>query len=483
MPLRVAWALVVTALAACAAFGQEQVRLFYATHEGPDITLWGTDTSGAAPERLSSAFRSPNLMSWSPNGRYYTFVQLAGEPRTLYLFAFDCVARQAMTLSGREGVRGYWWSEDSSRVFYVTGEGSGGLDLYGRELTPGSTPLRLNGPFKAAAEPVVTSADGAYAAFSVVDPSNPRQVAISDLRTGEARSASQGLRVLSHMWCQSGARLAMLVEEPDGSQALYVVEPAGTPRRVSAQGQWVRGFAPQPEGTLITYMTAVPGIATVATPEGSQDVTYSRTQVHLVDTQGGEPVLVPGILDAARFIWSPGGKSFAISDLTRDPAGVIPSIKVGAASELSRAPDFVRSSTGSGIFAWSPDASRLAFIRGDSLFAFDTVARQSRLVVNSLSVREMAWAPDSRRIAIITHYEGQRLVVWVVNADEGKARLVSHAFPGGGVDWSPDGAALLLYIPLSEQDGMLMLLNPRGQPDDAVKLAENVVTASWYPQR
>ena len=75
--------------------------------------------------------------------------------------------------------------------------------------------------------------------------------------------------------------------------------------------------------------------------------------------------------------------------------------------------------------------------------------------------------------------------MWTVDPAESTGRTLSHAFQSGGIDWSPDGSHLLLYIP--EADGtMALYLLPRGvteppEPDD-ILVENDVILATWHPK-
>src|SRR3712207_3221397 len=62
---------------------------------------------------------------------------------------------------------------------------------------------------------------------------------------------------------------------------------------------------------------------------------------------------------------------------------------------------------------WSPDASRIAYVRTRGLWVMGADgSEQHRIVPNRLDVRDPAWSPDGRRIMFATDAHGEDL--WTV---------------------------------------------------------------------
>ncbi|HEX6629518.1 MAG TPA: S41 family peptidase, partial [Gemmatimonadaceae bacterium] len=104
---------------------------------------------------------------------------------------------------------------------------------------------------------------------------------------------------------------------------------------------------------------------------------------------------------------------------------------------------------------WSPDGTRLAYVRGGrELRVLDVASKRDRVVARGgfdrppfLSDRAFAWSPDGRWLAYSMQAGDRQFTnLFVVSADGGESRPVSwlsNVF-SGAVSWSPDGRYLLM---------------------------------------
>jgi Tol biopolymer transport system component len=92
-----------------------------------------------------------------------------------------------------------------------------------------------------------------------------------------------------------------------------------------------------------------------------------------------------------------------------------------------------------GELAWSPDGRHFAFLRSASeLYVMDADGSDTRrlLAATRPLVSSFAWSPDASRIAFA---RGDLPGIWVVNADDtGEAALVPDV-RAANLSWSPDG--------------------------------------------
>jgi len=103
--------------------------------------------------------------------------------------------------------------------------------------------------------------------------------------------------------------------------------------------------------------------------------------------------------------------------------------------------------------AWSPDGTRIAFIRwlgvndgpiSAHLMVMRADGSNLRRIVDlhEVAAQKPAWSPDGRTIAYL---DGSRLML--IGADGADPREIYRCRPGcpiGGVSWSPDGARLAI---------------------------------------
>jgi Tol biopolymer transport system component len=87
---------------------------------------------------------------------------------------------------------------------------------------------------------------------------------------------------------------------------------------------------------------------------------------------------------------------------------------------------------------WSPDRSRIAFIRGGRLFRMNSDGSEEIPLTTGTEDRDPYWSPDGSRIVFT---RGDR--AFLVNADGSGLRLVSDKLRASG-PWSPDGRSIVL---------------------------------------
>jgi len=101
--------------------------------------------------------------------------------------------------------------------------------------------------------------------------------------------------------------------------------------------------------------------------------------------------------------------------------------------------------------SWSPDGSRIAFLKlhsGSEVFDVYVVnadgSGQRRLTLNGASYFAPVWSPDGRRIAFVSRRDN-KFEIYVMNADGSRQRrLTRHAVPSySDLVWSPDGRMIV----------------------------------------
>jgi TolB protein len=97
---------------------------------------------------------------------------------------------------------------------------------------------------------------------------------------------------------------------------------------------------------------------------------------------------------------------------------------------------------------WSPDGSRVAFVRDDEGEAIWTMNAdgsdpvQLTEVVPDVSLSRPAWSPDGTRIAFVRFALGSGYQLWAVDASGGVPTELADASGGGDFSWSPDGTRI-----------------------------------------
>jgi serine/threonine-protein kinase len=213
-----------------------------------------------------------------------------------------------------------------------------------------------------------------------------------------------------------------------------------------------------PDGRTIAYAAGPPGAM--------------RIYVRQID--GGRPIAIAEALpehqrwpqwspDGARIVFQVGHAERENDVRTRPNALYVVPALGGVPRPL------VQDSTWSAITpAWSPDGSRIAFVRaagvdGNAIQLIQADGGEPRTIVDSLDApHELRWSPDGARLAYVTHNSRFALgtvhlgndaptAIWVIDVASGKQHPITA---GTSIDVSPvwtDGGRALLFV--SNRDG------------------------------
>jgi TolB protein len=354
-------------------------RLIAFAHSGADNGIWLMNADGSGQRLLTRGGEHP---VWSPDGRTIAFNGPGpGDCPPPGLRCGHTVAVWAVRVDGsalrRLGAasRNASWSPDSRRVAL-----EGGIDPYGD-----------------AHGILVMNADG----------TNARWIASAGAHPA---------------WSPNGRLIAY-----DAPRAIEVVRPNGTGRRRLAMGAspiWAPG------GNRLAYLcgrrTGAPQISALC----------------LIGADGrGRRVIARGVLvsgttsDNAEAAWSPHGLRLAYA--RRDGIFAV-NLNGRGRTRLARKQKAFSISS----FAWSADGRRLLFTQAreyNDLEIYTTPDDGSNvkpLTSNSVDDLQPSWSPDGTRLAFV-RVRGRSADIWVMNADGSEQRLVTrNGFDPG---WTSDG--------------------------------------------
>jgi Tol biopolymer transport system component len=96
-----------------------------------------------------------------------------------------------------------------------------------------------------------------------------------------------------------------------------------------------------------------------------------------------------------------------------------------------------------GVFAWSPDGTRLVYVAGDTLYSVRANGSDRRRVAEGVArVAPPLWSPDSTRFAFTTTGFPGNAVLHTARADGSEVVSIEGALMFGEVAWSPDGSCI-----------------------------------------
>jgi Tol biopolymer transport system component len=175
-------------------------------------------------------------------------------------------------------------------------------------------------------------------------------------------------------------------------------------------------------------------------PRGTIAVNGGGTgkKIYLISpaTRMTRPVTAPD--DVFDFDLSPDGRRIAVAGFT----GIWIMGRDGSGSK--RIFDGRRLASEAVEIAWSPDSSRLAYIRGETLFTISADGTDVKRVAGHAAAPD--WTPDGLKILFVRNPEtsSRRGAIYEIRADGGGLRrIIRGAWYGPAV--SPDGAKILLY--------------------------------------
>ena len=107
---------------------------------------------------------------------------------------------------------------------------------------------------------------------------------------------------------------------------------------------------------------------------------------------------------------------------------------------------------------WSPDGSRIAFIRGGALYAMDSDGSNvEKLAPRANSIGHQAWSPDGRKLAFLDR-KNSSYHFYTVAADGSSLTKIAEAVSSLPA-WAPDGNAIVIML---GYEPTVLTVNPDG---------------------
>lgn len=229
------------------------------------------------------------------------------------------------------------------------------------------------------------------------------------------------------VWSPDGASIAFASGSPHGIPNLWVVKADGTGfRQLTARGANAPSWTP--DGKSIVFGTVRSGSAAYMSidPNGNPG---SEKPLSLLSKGADDPV------------WSRDGSLVAFGLAGGDGSRDLWFTRAaGGAATILTGKFWVRE------WAWSPDASALAFVvgkaAGASLWLLDPGSKDMRMLYKGYCSAP-AYSPDGKRLAIAVPDVRSGFKIQVIDVLTRTARTVAvRTFDGRNIMWSPDGSRL-----------------------------------------
>jgi Tol biopolymer transport system component len=397
--------------------------------------------------------------AWSPDGRLIV-LKLANWPGFMMV---DLATGSWTTITG--GLPGGWSPDGKWFVFHSVSEGrpAGALlvpaDLLGTTDLDDVANLPGVRLLVGVGGDVTWMPDSSAVAMSGADSIEVAPIEVVTIADGQRRTLTED--GAAPTWSPDGSHIAYVRCTSRTGGSVWVSAADGTGARAVATSLVAPTWSPG--GSLLTLVDA-DGVFTVR-PDGT-----GMTRLAEVTRTGGGAGMFSGAGPCEgdnqffRPVWQPGATEAANTDATETstagaavtteaPSGGSGLIALAGSSGESRSADiYVVAPDGTGLRAltstpgvsemapaWSPDGTRLAFLRGGELVVVDPATGNEALsadIPNRSSTRVMPpprWSPDGRLIVLNLANCGCFLMV---DLETGTWHKISGGFARG---WSPDG--------------------------------------------
>ncbi len=258
----------------------------------------------------------------------------------------------------------------------------------------------------------------------------------SDLRPVYADQGS----ATTPAWSPDGSHVAFLDADPNaaelGTLRLLSTEADGSNLTVIAEGLTdpaVRALAWSPDGTQIAVLDTKAHDIDAFNEFG---LPFAEVAVYTLDGTRERLVDIPGA--AGGFAWSPDGRGFAVSRI--DEQGNVDLVKVDLRGQVL---GLLAENVSLSSPAWSPDGSRIAFMRGEPLGGGANVrvddvwtvntdgSAEERLTTDGGRKPSLAWVPDGSRIIFASQTPDRCDIVSIRPDGSGRTVVADRSMMGG----------------------------------------------------
>ena len=465
--------------------------------------LWTVPVAGGDARLLVSHPANDSQPSYSPDGRTLAFVSDRTGGGDIYLLTLATADLRRLTFDdGNEWLDG--WSADGQWIYFsASSREIAGNDIY-RVRATGGMPMavtadRFTNEFAAAASP-----DGATIAFSARGngPSQWWRKGHSHLdeseiwimrglaTTGYEKVVGRGSKNFWPMWGGDGRNLYFMSDR-SGAENIWMQPIGGSARQVTQFragrvlwpdlsrdgrtmvferdfGIWTLDVASgraaavpirrrgASTGPVTEHLSLTNGFQSLAlSPDGRKVAVVARGEIFAASARdGGDAARVTRTLaNESQIEWAPDSRRIVYVSERADVTHLyMYDFMTGAETQVTR------DAKGDEAPKFSPDGTKLAFVRDDKAVVIRDLASGAERVVAtgfvSASPRNLAWSADGRWVAYLGLSTRSFRNAYLVPATGGESRAVS-AIPNANTNvlsWSPDGTFLVFNTSQRTED-------------------------------
>jgi TolB protein len=221
-------------------------------------------------------------------------------------------------------------------------------------------------------------------------------------------------------------------------------------------------FVVNPNGTGLRNLTPTGAFEynPVWSPNGRSLLFAREADLYVMNAQGtGRVKLADGQFEISQQRWSHDGRMIAYVNGRPEGEGIIPELWVMRADGSGK----LRLAENATEPSWSPDGSRLAYVKQDlpliQVRVINVDGTGDVALTNRTSFQP-AWSPDGSRIAFVTLGDKQ---MFLVNPDgTGEVSVTPPGTEDDGPAWSPDGTRIAFHTGLPGSDSDIAVMNADG---------------------